>query len=546
MSDPLRRLAFVAALLLLPWIAAALQTTVTEARTDAGEWDQRYWNPKPMADDVVLPMPCGGRIAFRKVTLRSTGWLDDTRFEVGLNDPAVGWKEDRRFEYIAGAFTGTGESRQRSFLLAKYETTVGQWQALSGACPKPDAQGSLPATNMSWFDAVDFARRYTEWLMAEAPESLPREGEVSGFLRLPTEAEWEFAGRGGLAVDAADFAAPLFPMPSEQVADYVWFQGSQSAGGRLHPVGLLQPNPLGLFDMIGNASEMVLEPFRLNRRGRLHGQAGGFIAKGGDITTPRGQLRTASRTENPYFSVRSNTATALRHLGFRLVVAAPAIVSSQRLTEIETEWARLPTPDPGLATARQEKMALDTLDNVTRATTDRELRDRLQQVSHDLEGAITERNEARERTLRALLRVGAFLGNKLRTDQVRLTSVERAIKDVAEPALEQLRRRAGRLADADRVIAEAEAQVLDMRRQLAAVEEQRAMTLSYYADTVIMVANDYGKSVIDPQLDALDQEFASQRNQFLSKYAHQYATHADQYRRLGTANKEAWLDDLVH
>jgi formylglycine-generating enzyme required for sulfatase activity len=538
MFDLLRRLLFLGGLL-MPWTATA------QPVADGSAWDQRYWNPKPMIDDVVLPMPCGGHMVFRETTLRSTGWLDDTRFEVGLNNPAVGWKEDRRFEYIAGAFTEAGQGHQRSFMLAKYETTIAQWKALSGTCVKPDGESGLPVTGVSWFDAVDFARRYTEWLIAQAPDALPREGEVSGFLRLPTEAEWEFAGRGGLTVDSADFAALLFPMPTGQITDYVWFQGSQSAGGRLRPVGLLKPNPLGLFDVIGNASEMVLEPFRLNRRGRLHGQAGGFIAKGGDITTPRDQLRTASRTENPYFSTRSGKATALRHLGFRLVIAAPAVVSSQRLSEIETEWARLPAPDPGLAAAQQEKEALDTLGAVAQSTADSGLRDRLEKISHDLGVAITERNEARERALRALLRVGAFLGNKLHTDQVRLTSVEQAITNVAEPALEQLRQRARGLPDAGPIIAEAEAKVADMKRQLDAIQAQRAMTLSYYADSVIMVANDYDKSVIDPQLDALDQEFAAQHSLFFSKYARQYAAHADQYRRLRIADKEGWLNDLV-
>jgi hypothetical protein len=61
-----------------------------------------------------------------------------------------------------------------------------------------------------------------------------------------------------------------------------------------------------------------------------------------------------------------------------------------------------------------------------------------------------------------------------------------------------------------------------------------------------MVANDYAKPVIDPQLDALDREFAAQRSQFFAKYARQYAAHADEYRRLGVADKEAWLNDLVH
>ena len=54
--------------------------------------------------------------------------------------------------------------------------------------------------------------------------------------------------------------------------------------------------------MLGNASEMMFEPFRLNKLDRQHGQAGGFVVRGGNYLTSEGELRTALRQEEPYYN----------------------------------------------------------------------------------------------------------------------------------------------------------------------------------------------------------------------------------------------------
>jgi formylglycine-generating enzyme required for sulfatase activity len=228
-------------------------------------------------------MACGGAMALRPVEIPTTGWLDDRRVELGQADEERGYKEGRHLDFLAGAFSATdGDGKKRVFYIAKYEATRDQYAVVKGeGCPRPSMRGRLPVTDISWFDAVEFSRRYTEWLLKHAREQLPVEGLEPGFLRLPTEVEWEFAGRGGPKVDEADFLSPLFPMPEGGLAQYAWHESTQSAEGRLHPVGLLQPNPLGLHDVLGNAAEMTLLPFQLDHRGRPHGQAGGFATRGG-------------------------------------------------------------------------------------------------------------------------------------------------------------------------------------------------------------------------------------------------------------------------
>jgi formylglycine-generating enzyme required for sulfatase activity len=91
------------------------------------------------------------------------------------------------------------------------------------------ADPSLPVTGVTWYDAVMFCR----WLG----------------VRLPTEAEWEWACRAG-----GRFA----PTPGE-LSNYAWH--GENARGRLHPVATLAANPLGLFDMQGNVWEWCLDTY---------------------------------------------------------------------------------------------------------------------------------------------------------------------------------------------------------------------------------------------------------------------------------------------
>ena len=508
-------------------------------------WPEKFFNPVPAVDDLVLPLACGGAMVFRPVEIPSGSLLDDRQVELGQTDAERGYKEGRRLSHLAGAFTDPASTARR-YYIAKYETTRDQYAALTaGTCPTPSMRGRLPMTEVSWFDAVDLSRRYTEWLLAHAPDALPREDREPGFLRLPTEEEWEFAARGGLKVDETDFLAPVFPMPEGDMARYAWFESTRSAEGELHPVGLLKPNPLGLHDILGNAAEMTLAPFHLDRRGRPHGQAGGFVSRGGDVFTPEGQLGSAVRQEHNYFNAATGRAKALDSLGMRLVLTAPVIVSSQRLDAIKQAWSVLPTLT-GDAGGNADQ-ALKDLTQLAEQSRDQALRIRLELIQRDMERGQAAVNEARTRTMRALLRMGAFLAKRVVTDRQRA----RAIEQLMALAADRFQRFAADLAGkpgSDAAIQEARTSLKDkMAKWQTQLDEIRASldnSLSYYGDTVIGVGRDYGEDEVRAGLDVVKEEFRLKQNAYLIPYAGRFVDHMAAYRRNGQADKGAWLDDL--
>ncbi len=524
------------------------------AQAQGAPWKERDYNPKPAAEDLILPMPCGGSMVFVPVAVASTGLLDDARIRIGRSENRVGYKEDTRLEFISGTFRVEKPLSLRVFYIGKYEVTKAQNAAINGTCKTPRTPDRVPVTGLSWFDAVDSARHYTEWLYANAPLALPETGNELAFLRLPTELEWEYAARGGMNVDDADFAADLFPMQSGGLAQYAWHQGPGSAAGKLRPVGLLKPNPIGLYDTLGNAGEMVSDFFRLNRRGRLHGQAGGFVIKGGDITLSANQMRTAYRDEVPFYDARTKKAKTQRMLGYRLMISAPVVSSKAQLDKIISEWEHLPAPDVQAERATRERQAFATLASAREVVQDAALKSQLNAALSALEQANTERNDVRDRAVRAILQSGAIIGNKVAADAKLASSIAKALS-IAQSAigrleeLEQQARIQGQGDAADRAataIAKRRNDLARRQRQLNQVEQDRDNTLSSYLDLVFGVADDYSASIVSPQLEALIAGFQSKEFSYLVKPAEVFAAHVDQYRDKRKYNRKTWLRDLLN
>ena len=371
-------------------------------------WSAEFWNPKPLADDLILPMPCGGAMVFRPVpTPLGQGLLADRPTMLGQADAETNYSEFLRQSFIAGPFRGADAAAPPRYYIGKYEVTRDQYAAATAeACPTPAAAGRLPQADVAWHEAIAFTMRYSAWLARNARDALPMRDDARAFVRLPTEEEWEFAARGGAAIAEVDFGARVFSMP-EGMQRYVWFQGTRSSGGRVRPIGMLEPNPLGLFDILGNVAEWVLEPYRLNRVGRPHGQAGGMVARGGDFLTPEDQIRSSLRVELPPLD-RNGEALRLRSLGFRPVLALVATSSDQRPAQLR---AAFEAEAQSRSSASEDPARL--LEVLKNDTPDPALRQGIDRVGAALRTAQRERNDQEVQAIQSQIAAAAQIGRQI-------------------------------------------------------------------------------------------------------------------------------------
>ena len=371
-------------------------------------WPAEFWNPKPLTDDLILPMPCGGAMVFRPVpTPLGQGLLADRPAMLGQTDAETNYNEFLRQSFIAGPFPGGDATAPPRYYISKYEVTRDQYAAVTAEpCPSPAGAGRLPQADIAWHEAIGFTTRYSAWLARNARDALPMRDDARAFVRLPTEEEWEFAARGGAAVTEADFSARVFPMP-EGMQRHVWFQGSRSSGGRVRPIGMLEPNPLGIFDIFGNVAEWVLEPYRLNRVGRPHGQAGGMVARGGDFLTPEDQVRSSLRVELPPLD-RNGEALRLRSLGFRPVLALVATSSDQRPAQLRAAF-EAEAQSRGSASEDPARL-LEVLKN---DTPDPALRQGIDRVGAALRTAQRERNDQEMQAIQSQIAAAAQIGRQI-------------------------------------------------------------------------------------------------------------------------------------
>ncbi len=502
-------------------IALALATLALPAFAQApAPWPERYYNPQPSPDDLVLPLPCGGAMAFRRIDVPHERMLSDRKIVIGGSEERFAFAEASRYEYIEGSFTDKADARKRYYYLAKYETTVLQLDAMAGECKEATRAGLRPATGTTWYDGMRAAQRYTEWLLKEAKGKLPREDGAPGFLRLPTEAEWEFAARGGVAVSPSEFEAKTFPM-ADGIEKYVWFRGTKSSNGEVQLVGALKPNPLGLHDILGNVDEIVLEPFRLNKLARLHGQAGGFVIKGGNYQTSEEDIRSSYRNELAPFD--DNGPRRSPTVGFRLALVAPVISTPRRLEEIRKAWAELPKIETLRPGDSAQGDPLGEIQKLISASADPDVRARLTALQRAYAQRLDDELNMRSRASKSLLRLAAFLADKIKADRTLIANFEKS---------RETQKAAGM-----------NVATLDARLREANAAMQG--NVRYYADTIVQIAQDFADSTITQQLGTLRVEFDKTKVGHLDRYAQLAARQAGTYRKSGAAQPDAWLKEIL-
>lgn len=120
-----------------------------------------------------------------------------------------------------------------SFSICKYEVTQAQWKAVMGNNPSYFKGDNLPVEQVSWDDCQSFIRKLNKM--------------TGKHFRLPSEAEWEYAARGGNQSRGYKYSG------GNDLSRVAWYK--DNSGSRTHPVGSKAPNELGLYDMSGNVVE---------------------------------------------------------------------------------------------------------------------------------------------------------------------------------------------------------------------------------------------------------------------------------------------------
>lgn len=316
---------------------------------------------QPLCDEATEAEPplCDKSMptVIRNARSREILWERDTFPKLVVIDKATGADTPRPPEGSAPSATADAQPVDTlhdppRLAVGRTEVTEGEFHAFLSATSPNDARlksgnrknDKRPMTGITWSEA----QQYVAWLNTTAglspPESPSGAATDKGYYRLPTEAEWEYAARGGSAgahVHGGDHddVAKLCQFANGADATLKTTRWTNSAcsdgfGRGLAPAASFTPNGFGLYDMVGNAWEWVADCWRsglerpraiFDERYTCADQGNGgveacvlskncerHVARGGSWLSGPGSLKLTERTAFPAGHARST-------LGFRVV-----------------------------------------------------------------------------------------------------------------------------------------------------------------------------------------------------------------------------------
>ncbi|QQS28395.1 MAG: SUMF1/EgtB/PvdO family nonheme iron enzyme [Sphingobacteriales bacterium] len=208
--------------------------TITEKKTPLNDNinGNSINNPKP-ADNKTSPSNKPSSSSSTKVNdpfAADMVYVEGGTFMMGSPDFEAGRRNDEYQHQVTVS----------SFKMGKYEVTQAQWQSVMGNNPSyHESCNQCPVKQISWNDIQEFLFKLNN--------------KTGRKYRLPTEAEWEFAARGGNRSRSYLYSG------SNALSEVGWYY--ENSSGTTHPVGEKTPNELGLYDMSGNVWEWCSDWF---------------------------------------------------------------------------------------------------------------------------------------------------------------------------------------------------------------------------------------------------------------------------------------------
>ncbi|MER9554338.1 SUMF1/EgtB/PvdO family nonheme iron enzyme [Mesorhizobium sp. M0323] len=335
----------------------------------------KWYNPKSEPTDFMVPMPGGMFLTFVPVPLSGSGlFLDEKSTYVMGSVKAKAFAFETPLQVRVGSAV-TDSQQHAELLIGKYEFSKGQYamvmahgdvakgiQELSEHSHDPEIPTMLgaylrvgdpcyqvmtqaiidylaqPLTYLTYGDLIAVIDRMNlECIHAAACQrilvGLGRNPDFPGFIRLPSEHEWEFVARGGrdfaegkLTRDALQADVPFIPS-GKTLSNYAHVDKDPS---HLEPIGSRE-GWFGFHDMLGNAEELMGNPFTAENG---FGAVGAYVARGGNFRVPSSEIRVSMRVELTLFR-RDDATGAMNfqyfpHTGIRLALGLPIVGAIRR------------------------------------------------------------------------------------------------------------------------------------------------------------------------------------------------------------------------